>query len=161
MDRIRSIAAQAGAHVPKPVSRGWSTNEIFSSRCHKNTRPADPHEEVSANRETVISSTSWAKTNWAKTNWAKALDAGSAAPRGHQRSGGARRDRTDDLLLAKQALSQLSYGPMTVRSHRSPLTRQWLREGGLSPGGRSAWPQRVRASEPRFKLAVTDGGGPG
>jgi hypothetical protein len=26
--------------------------------------------------------------------------------------GGARRDRTDDLLLAKQALSQLSYGPM-------------------------------------------------
>jgi hypothetical protein len=28
-----------------------------------------------------------------------------------QTSGGARRDRTDDLLLAKQALSQLSYGP--------------------------------------------------
>jgi hypothetical protein len=27
------------------------------------------------------------------------------------RHGGARRDRTDDLLLAKQALSQLSYGP--------------------------------------------------
>ena len=25
--------------------------------------------------------------------------------------GGARRNRTDDLLLAKQALSQLSYGP--------------------------------------------------
>ena len=25
--------------------------------------------------------------------------------------GGANRDRTDDLLLAKQALSQLSYGP--------------------------------------------------
>src|SRR5262249_35387078 len=30
--------------------------------------------------------------------------------------GGARRDRTDDLLLAKQALSQLSYGP----GRRSP-----------------------------------------
>jgi hypothetical protein len=28
------------------------------------------------------------------------------------RFGGARRDRTDDLLLAKQALSQLSYGPV-------------------------------------------------
>ena len=26
--------------------------------------------------------------------------------------GGARRNRTDDLLLAKQALSQLSYGPV-------------------------------------------------
>jgi hypothetical protein len=29
-------------------------------------------------------------------------------------AGGARRDRTDDLLLAKQALSQLSYGPSAV-----------------------------------------------
>ena len=28
-----------------------------------------------------------------------------------RKTGGARRDRTDDLLLAKQALSQLSYGP--------------------------------------------------
>jgi hypothetical protein len=28
-----------------------------------------------------------------------------------QRNGGARRDRTDDLMLAKHALSQLSYGP--------------------------------------------------
>ncbi len=27
-------------------------------------------------------------------------------------SGGARRDRTDDPLLAKQVLSQLSYGPI-------------------------------------------------
>ena len=32
--------------------------------------------------------------------------------------GGARRDRTDDLLLAKQALSQLSYGP-ALRHQRS------------------------------------------
>ena len=30
----------------------------------------------------------------------------------HSKLGGARRDRTDDLLLAKQALSQLSYGPV-------------------------------------------------
>jgi hypothetical protein len=29
-----------------------------------------------------------------------------------ERIGGARRDRTDDILLAKQALSQLSYGPI-------------------------------------------------
>ena len=28
------------------------------------------------------------------------------------KAGGANRDRTDDLLLAKQALSQLSYGPI-------------------------------------------------
>jgi hypothetical protein len=36
----------------------------------------------------------------------------SAIRRLDRRSGGARRDRTDDLLLAKQALSQLSYGPV-------------------------------------------------
>jgi hypothetical protein len=33
-------------------------------------------------------------------------------------AGGARRDRTDDLLLAKQALSQLSYGPISRRTHQ-------------------------------------------
>ena len=32
----------------------------------------------------------------------------------HQGAGGARRDRTDDLMLAKHALSQLSYGPKPV-----------------------------------------------
>ena len=41
------------------------------------------------------------------------------------RSGGARRDRTDDLLLAKQALSQLSYGPVSnLRSGGSPPSRR-------------------------------------
>ena len=35
----------------------------------------------------------------------------SDAPASHQMFGGARRDRTDDLMLAKHALSQLSYGP--------------------------------------------------
>ena len=32
--------------------------------------------------------------------------------------GGARRDRTDDLLNANQALFQLSYGPLSVGSNR-------------------------------------------
>ena len=34
--------------------------------------------------------------------------------------GGARRNRTDDLLLAKQALSQLSYGPSEVSDEEEP-----------------------------------------
>lgn len=34
------------------------------------------------------------------------------------RDGGARRDRTDDLMLAKHALSQLSYGPVFSDDHR-------------------------------------------
>ena len=34
-----------------------------------------------------------------------------------RRAGGARRDRTDDLMLAKHALSQLSYGPERSAAH--------------------------------------------
>ena len=44
------------------------------------------------------------------------------APICKHRSGGARRDRTDDLLLAKQALSQLSYGPF--RDQKSEVSNQ-------------------------------------
>jgi hypothetical protein len=40
-------------------------------------------------------------------------------------AGGARRDRTDDLLLAKQALSQLSYGPS--REQGSEVSNQRAR----------------------------------
>ena len=35
------------------------------------------------------------------------------------RSGGARRDRTDDLMLAKHALYQLSYGPLIRAAQES------------------------------------------
>ena len=38
-------------------------------------------------------------------------------------AGGARRNRTDDLLLAKQALSQLSYGP--ARRGYPAEAREW------------------------------------
>ena len=44
---------------------------------------------------------------------------------GAAKVGGARRDRTDDLLLAKQALSQLSYGPATHGTQRSGKWWAW------------------------------------
>jgi hypothetical protein len=37
------------------------------------------------------------------------------------RCGGARRDRTDDLMLAKHALSQLSYGPFRHQERFEPF----------------------------------------
>ena len=40
--------------------------------------------------------------------------------------GGARRDRTDDLLLAKQALSQLSYGPDKTAALRRRKWWAWV-----------------------------------
>ena len=40
------------------------------------------------------------------------IQAPQAFPSGRRGDGGARRDRTDDLMLAKHALYQLSYGPL-------------------------------------------------
>jgi hypothetical protein len=42
-------------------------------------------------------------------------------------SGGARRDRTADLLHAMQALSQLSYGPVRGISNEFSLKKQKVR----------------------------------
>ena len=47
--------------------------------------------------------------------------------------GGARRDRTDDLLLAKQALSQLSYAPMRFGAPGSPPGLKVVGQGGFEP----------------------------
>jgi hypothetical protein len=44
--------------------------------------------------------------------------------------GGARRDRTDDLMLAKHALSQLSYGP---GENGRPASPNLVGLGGLEP----------------------------
>ena len=47
-------------------------------------------------------------------------------------SGGAGRDRTDDILLAKQALSQLSYSPDHTREKVVGLVRFELTTSRLS-----------------------------
>ena len=43
--------------------------------------------------------------------------------------GGDNRDRTDDPLLAKQVLSQLSYTPRSFKVQRTPKIKQRLKEG--------------------------------
>ena len=45
------------------------------------------------------------------------------ASRKSWKNGGAERDRTDDLLLARQALSQLSYSPIKGINGGPRLTR--------------------------------------
>ena len=93
--------------------------------------------------------------------------------------GGAERDRTDDLLLAKQALSQLSYSPFslrhalllglsctplyTSRPRAAPGSRlrhsllvgasrlYWLAIGAISRPGGSGW---IRTIDPRLIKTV-------
>jgi hypothetical protein len=63
-------------------------------------------------------------------------------------TGGANRDRTGDLLLAKQALSQLSYGPGSAIPDAPVLTsvsgRSWFLGG-------SGW---IRTIDPRLIKTV-------
>ncbi len=64
-----------------------------------------------------------AARNLRPPSFAKALEGnllGCAA-----KVGGARRDRTDDLMLAKHALSQLSYGPVQGSGSRYQVSVIW------------------------------------
>ena len=62
-------------------------------------------------------------------------------------NGGGERDRTDDLLLAKQALSQLSYTPMSNLRTAAPYGEQRT----LWPDGGSGW---IRTIDPRLIKTV-------
>ena len=72
--------------------------------------------------------------------------------------GGARRDRTDDLLLAKQALSQLSYGPCWKACRRRPpslkLRRATFAERRLARQPKRRWPRRL-VGLGRFELPTS------
>ena len=61
--------------------------------------------------------------------------------------GGARRDRTDDLLLAKQALSQLSYGP-DPGTHQPQLAAA-AGTGGPGPSGKAGQPEPAQIHQDR------------
>ncbi len=88
--KLRSACARS-------AGKGGTSGQLFSSRCQQTgNRPASRRDGC--------------KSYTFSTNL-------PASSRRHRRRkiGGARRDRTDDLLLAKQALSQLSYGPPRTR----------------------------------------------
>ncbi len=73
-------------------------------------------------------------------------------------NGGASRDRTDDPLLAKQVLSQLSYGPMTCLLRH--LYDDYLSKGPLfeEQGGDS---RRIDSMRVERQRSYPDNGGSG
>jgi hypothetical protein len=88
---------------------------ISSSRC-QTTRTRRGEPRAGANRCTSGRAASLPDAAPRKHARRRASGRMSGSSRSSgRRSGGARRDRTDDLLLAKQALSQLSYGPVRNR----------------------------------------------
>ena len=79
-------------HAAHPKPPGLTTSA--TPRCSEALPSTDGHI---ANNPYSSSQTIGSPNHWAKHD------------------GGARRDRTDDLMLAKHALSQLSYGPFLVQ----------------------------------------------
>ena len=69
----------------------------------------------------------------------------------HPRTGGARRDRTDDLMLAKHALSQLSYGPKRQLHRRAAAMKAGkpkpAKQGFQSKACKDGGPGRTRTSD--------------
>jgi hypothetical protein len=90
-----AAAVMPRTHVrARTISRARTIGTIPSSRCQTTSRAA------------IVSITHATRTFSMDEISVRAIGIERCAP-----AGGARRDRTDDLLLAKQALSQLSYGP--------------------------------------------------
>ena len=87
------------------------------------------------------------------------LRQGSAGNLRTRKDGGARRDRTADLVIANDALSQLSYGPIVAASKRgdgqqsAPFT---IRAKVKSRTPKIAVFQGFRRELPLFALGGTD-----
>ncbi len=125
----RGGQASASSRSSQPVKAGTS-GQSFSSRCQQTG--SGPQAGAAAKPflfDKPSRATPRFKLQDQAARWSHARSRASrSSHRQHQqtektwlaepRSGGARRDRTDDLLLAKQALSQLSYGPGPAKAGR-------------------------------------------
>ena len=133
--RWRMNAKAPGVCEPSSIFIKGGLGTISSSRCQTTrARPGEPgRARIFSNFWTSSARKSAARglrlTGRRTSGSRKRTNdrSGSAAadrraPICKHRSGGARRDRTDDLLLAKQALSQLSYGPF--RDQKSEVSNQ-------------------------------------
>ena len=111
------------------LNSGLSTECVSSSRCQKaecertrtNDRrsllplPADAPRDAQGETLSYRTSSKGANGQWRVANGAATRRYSPfATPYSPDPTGGARRDRTDDLMLAKHALSQLSYGPVNL-----------------------------------------------
>jgi hypothetical protein len=123
---------------------------IFSSRCQISRIRRMPREQA---RESIMQPNTNLFSPGRDPSAATGLPTEAAMA---AKVGGARRDRTDDLLLAKQALSQLSYGPCwQVRLGKSVATPAFAlirvedaRERALGFGGNLGRPRRL-ARQPK------------
>ena len=119
--------------LPSPVHNGSAQLSYFIYSCTASNPTPSPHNSkrhharvnlrpsVLCIRSTMSNSQRTSEDK--RLNHSFSISSFSKRPEPGLETGGAERDRTDDLLLAKQALSQLSYGPTCrePRPHRPEL----------------------------------------
>ena len=129
-----------------PPRPGRSTECVSSSRCQIVLAPAARFLKAASRAKLGSSKEGRRQEAMGRRQSAVGVGRSSRRPRRPAaHPGGARRDRTDDLMLAKHALSQLSYGPFGVCA---PPARGPSRQLGQKPvAGRASsdalWPSRL------------------
>ena len=108
--RIRELKRSAQAHDCNSDLRSPRETPSLAASPSRSDRPT---ECVSSSRCQIIAPSPAQRAASKRNSFVHRRKSAVGNRRGHPAPypGGARRDRTDDLMLAKHALSQLSYGP--------------------------------------------------
>ena len=135
---IRNESPQIALQIPNS-----DRSPLYDVRYHARRCPSGQRVRSDVSRTIYFGSVTGPSSLFRATTWQPSLRSGSPSRSWHQpaKAGGARRDRTDDLMLAKHALSQLSYGPV-------PEDECFLSRAPCSPAFASA-----KAQQPSFKRA--------
>src|SRR5664279_813953 len=132
---MRMPRSLVGFTTVPPSASSWPSSNLNTVLLPAPLRPMTPQHSPSWMAQVTSFSTSWGPKR--RSTWLREASMSEAfhlsarrPPSGGLLFGGANRDRTDDLLHAMQALSQLSYGPNREEpvSHSFPASArrdQW------------------------------------
>jgi hypothetical protein len=101
------------SHIANATFSSLIRTKTKQSKCLKNTAFKQKTFQIVKERTMREASRDHSNPHWPKPTRARVIALSCAVTRQVIRSevGGANRDRTGDLLVANQTLSQLSYGP--------------------------------------------------
>jgi hypothetical protein len=114
LSRLIALTADASPQRPTISKKDHLLHKVCPKRCSRTHKTTPAGGSCSGQTLSSQCQTTGGMPEQAhrKTFFPRTLPDADAPPaRQGQDDGGARRDRTDDLMLAKHALSQLSYGP--------------------------------------------------
>src|SRR5664279_4896034 len=152
---MRTPRSLVGFTTVPPSASSWPSNSLNTVLLPAPLRPMTPQHSPSWMAHVTSFSTSWGP-KWRSTWLREASMVGDShlsagrPPCGGLLFGGANRDRTDDLLHAMQALSQLSYGP----NREDPVSHPLCASASTDHGAvrRSLWPAWMRSLFSRFQV---------